>query len=491
MRWWALSWLLLALFVPVAAQAQEAGQTQETNQSKEQELDPWGAKRSFGLATGELFLSNLVPWAYNEFPRGAAFSQVNPASWWHNLQEGMGWDDNHFSTNQFAHPYQGALYFNGARANGHSFWEAAPWAFAGSLMWECCGETHLMSANDFVNTGMGGMGLGEMLYRTSSLVLDNTATGWDRFWREFGGFALDPIRGFNRLVTGRASRVFDNPANPLDKSPSVFSSRLLGGIRGFAENVGFTDPEYKAFLSLDLQYGSPFLIERNQPFEFFLLSVQINFADKQGLGKLGIDGNLYHRDIGDSEKHRHRLMVLQHFDYWNNLAFEFGGQSVGLGVLSNWELGEPGNWRLFSVGEGTLSPMSAVSSDFAFVAEVPGVRENLRTYDFGLGAGLGAGLGLIKNGNRILDLSYFATYVNTLNGSVENGSDAWHIIHHTLARVIIPVGDAWAVGADYEVFLRNSYYTAESFEDSVQKTPQVRVFANWKLGNWGPTGFGG
>jgi hypothetical protein len=487
----ALSWLLLALLLPAASQAQQAEQSQETNQSKEQEIDPWGAKRSFGLATGELLISNLIPWAFNEFPREAAFSQMNPASWLHNLQEGMGWDDNHFSTNQFAHPYQGALYYNSARANGHSFWESAAWPFVGSLMWECCGETHLMSANDFVNTGMGGIALGEMLYRTSSLVLDNTATGWGRFWRELGGFALDPIRGFNRLITGRSRRVFDNPANSLDKSPSLFSNRLRGGLRGFSEDTGFADTEYKAFLSFDLQYGSPFLIERNRPFEFFLLSAQINFDDVKKLGKLNVHANLYYRDIGDSEKHRHRLMVLQHFDYWNNVAFEFGGQSVGLGIVSNWDPGEPGEWGLVTLAEGIFSPMSAVSSDFAFVAEVPGVRENLRSYDFGLGAGVGAGLALTKDNDRFLDLAYYATYINTLNGSVTNGSDAWHLIHSFLARLDVPVGDAWGVGADYELFLRNSYYSADDFENTVQKSPQFRVFATWKLGSWGPTGFGG
>jgi hypothetical protein len=490
-RFWSLSWLLIAILLPAASHAQQAVQTQEANQSQEGEFDPWGAKRSFGMAAGELIISNMFAWAFNEFPRKAAFSQINPSSWLHNFQEGMGWDDNHFSTNQFAHPYQGGTYFNAARANGHSFWEAAPWTFAGSLMWECCGETHLMSANDFINTGMGGIALGEMLYRTSSMVLDNTSTGWGRVGREIAGFALDPIRGLNRLITGRASRVYDNPANSLDQRPSIFSSRLFGGVRGFSENAGFTDTEYRAFLNFDLQYGSPFQIERNQPFEFFLLSAQINFGDKKKLGKLSVHANLYHRDIGESEKHRHRFMILQHFDYANNIAYEFGGQSIGLGVISAWELGEPGNWGLFTMGEGLLSPMAAVNSDFAFAAEIPGTRENLRDYDFGLGAGVGAGMALIKNGERIVDLAYYFTYVNTLNGSVKNGSDAGHLIHSVLARVDIPVSRAWAVGADYELFLRNSYYSGEEFEDTVQKSPLFRVFAIWKLGSWGPTGFGG
>ncbi len=469
----------MAFSLPLSGRAQEV------------EKDAWGAKRSFGLATAEVFMGNLVPWAFNEFIRNASFSQITPTSWWHNFQEGMGWDDNHFSTNQFAHPYQGSMYFNAARANGFNFWESAPWAFAGSLQWECCGETHLMSLNDFINTGMGGIALGEMIYRTSSMVLDNTATGSERGWREFAGFIIDPVRGFNRLVTGRAGGVSENPADPLDHRPEVFSNRLHTGVRGFSREAGFSDPEYKVFANLDLQFGAPFLIKRNKPFEFFLMSAQINFGDKKALGKLTVHANLYHKDLGEPGPNQHRFMVLQHFDYVNNLAFESGGQSIGLGILSNWELGEPGDWRLFTFGEGLLWPMAAVSSDFAFVAEIPGTRENLRSYDFGLGAGGRVGAAFIKNGERILDLVYGANYVNTLNGSVTNGSDAWHILHSALVRTQIPVAENWSVGADWELFLRNSFYSVDEFEDTVQRSPQIRTFVTWRLGNWGPTGFGG
>lgn len=483
--------VLLSLMTPALGQGQEVKTDPPNGQGKEVEIDPWGAKRSFGMASAETVIGNMVPWMYNEFPRGSTISQMNPASWLHNFQEGMGWDDNFFSTNQFAHPFQGSLYFNAARGNGFSFWESAPFAFAGSLMWECCGETHLMSVNDLLNTGLGGIALGEMLYRTSSLVLDNTATGSDRFWNEFWGFLLNPIRGFNRLVTGRASNTLENPSNPLDKAPDFLVNRLEMGARGYSQNAGLTDPEFTAFFNVDFMYGAPLQIERNQPYDFFLLSAQINFNDKKPLGKLTVRANLFHRDLGDRDRNHHRFMVLQHFDYVDNLAYESGGQSFGAGVLSRWELGEPGNWSLFTIGEGIFSPMVAVNSDFAFLAEVPGVRENYRDYDFGLGAGARLGAAFIKGQNRIVDLVYTVNYINTLNGSETNGSDASHLLNSALGRVLIPVSDSWSVGADYEMFIRNSYYSGEGLEDSVQRSPQLRTFVSWKVGESGTAGVGG
>ncbi|MCK5651631.1 MAG: DUF3943 domain-containing protein, partial [Gemmatimonadetes bacterium] len=163
------------------------------------DADAWGVEKNFGLAAAEVLLSNLAPWIFNEYPRGSYISQMSPRTWWSNLEAGFGWDDNHFSTNMFAHPFQGALYYNAARSNGYSYWASVPFAFAGSLHWECCGETHLMSINDWFNTALGGAALGEMFYRVSSMVLDNTATGSGRGWREVGAAALDPVRGATRL----------------------------------------------------------------------------------------------------------------------------------------------------------------------------------------------------------------------------------------------------------------------------------------------------
>ena len=73
------------------------------------------------------------------------------------------------------------------RANGHGFWVSSAYAVGGAFVWECCGETHPMSFNDMISTGIGGMALGEMMYRMSSKILDNSATGKGRFFREAGG----------------------------------------------------------------------------------------------------------------------------------------------------------------------------------------------------------------------------------------------------------------------------------------------------------------
>ena len=46
-----------------------------------------------------------------------------------------------------------------------------------------------------------------MFYRFSNLIIDESATGGERVWREIGAGIFNPGRVFNRLITGRTGRV--------------------------------------------------------------------------------------------------------------------------------------------------------------------------------------------------------------------------------------------------------------------------------------------
>ena len=127
--------------------------------------------------------------------------------------------------------------------------------------------------------------------------------------------------------------------------------------------------------------------------------------------------------------------------------------------------------------------MGAVNADFSFLAEVPGTRENLRSYDFGIGGGARGIFAVVRDQERLLDISYRATYLNTLNGSVVNGSDAQHLIHMGHVRGLIPLGSNWGIGADLTFFVQNSYYSLEELEDTHQRSPQFRAYATWTSGN--------
>src|SRR5580765_3206866 len=157
------------------------------------------------IINGFYELANLI--------RGQDTAKITPKTWWVNMKRGWEWDLDDFSVNQIGHPYQGNNYFTSGRANGLNFWESAALTAFGSGTWEYFGETNQASLNDFINTTLGGIALGEMFHRTAWLVRDPTKSGKSRTRGEILATVLDPMTGVTRFISGDASRVTEKPAD--------------------------------------------------------------------------------------------------------------------------------------------------------------------------------------------------------------------------------------------------------------------------------------
>ena len=128
-----------------------------------QKKHPWrAALEAFGINVGVQFFDRYV---MNE-----DFAKISWSSIKNNIKTGFVWDNDQFSTNLFAHPYHGGLYFNAARSHGMSFWESVPYSFCGSLMWETTCEIEPPAINDLMATTFGGVCIGEVTNRMSNLV---------------------------------------------------------------------------------------------------------------------------------------------------------------------------------------------------------------------------------------------------------------------------------------------------------------------------------
>jgi len=443
--------------------------------------DPWGVGKSYGWATGEVLAINLVSSRVNEYKRNANFNQISPRSWWHNIDEGFTYDDNEFRTNQLAHPFNGSTYYNSGRANGHGFWTSSAYAIGGAFFWECCGETHPMSFNDMVSTSLGGIALGEMGYRMSSKILDNRAEGMGRFWKEAGAFLVDPVRGFNRLLSGHATRDHSNPSDPMDWRPPGGGSFLAAGVRTIGEGESISnDTKTTGYFEFTHAFGNAFDNARNKPYDSFDLTLQFNFGDKVPLGQARVVGSLYKKNLGGEPGYsNHVFEIAQHYDYMNNTAYEFGGQSFGPSLLSRFRLGEA--WGLHTRLDGTVMILGAVNSEYAKIADV-GDRERLREYDYGPGLGGVASATLLRRGRPLLLAGYRFQWIDVKNGSVYNNdqkgisSSANHYIQMAGLRLILPIRGSLGLGADGTLFFRKSRYSISLFHDIDQRNPQARVY---------------
>jgi hypothetical protein len=319
-----------------------------------------------------------VPWAFTRFVRDGEWSRISVTSWLDNLKFPWQWDNNNFANNQFSHPYHGSMYFNSARTNGYTFWESAPWTFAGSLMWELFGEVWAPAPNDLAMTTLGGITLGEMLFRFSSLTLKNEATGSDRVVREVAGTLINPIRGFNRLVRGEMSRVTETPP---DWRPTFIQGSMDLGYRRLSSSPSLGGPTAsdQAFIRFGVLYGDQFADLHKAPFSAFQASGVLASKSERSraLQELTVRGNLAAKPLG-SDSGNSQLVLLMTYEYYSNPILDFGAQGFQGGILTRTN--QEKAVRLY--GEATIraNPIAAIRSDYFVTAEG-------RDYDYGVALG--------------------------------------------------------------------------------------------------------
>ena len=428
--------------------------------------------KHFWAGAGELMIVQLIPWTVNSQLRDAEWAKIGPAVWARNIENPWVWDNNKFLNNQFSHPYHGSLYFNAGRSNGYNFWQSVPWAFGGSLMWEWFFEGWAPAPNDWFNTSLGGITLGEMLYRTSSLTLDNRATGAERMWREIGATALNPVRGFNRLVRGQMN---DIGANPADWRPSRIFGSFDAGYRSATggDSRGSAGTSQVGFLQATLFYGDQVDDLGKTPFSAFHVGFEIataNQGERGRFAKLTARGNLAAHQLSRSEHSSHQLAAFMTYEFLSSESIEFGGQGFLGGLVSRW--GDPHGFRIQSEVLGAAYPIAATQSDYFVSLEG-------RDYDYGLGFGGNLRLAAIWEGLAAVDARARMLWEPVLSGF--NGD---HYQYSASLEGRLYARGRLGVGASLTAYHRTSQY--DDFPDVSVDGTQVRAYATFAVPRWQP-----
>jgi hypothetical protein len=147
-------------------------------------------------------------------------------------------------------------------------------------MWEMFMEHHRPSINDLIMTTSGGMFLGETLFRFSNLIWDDSATGFNRIWREIVGTLINPLGGLNRLIRGDMGTIRSTP-NQI-RAPVHFLFTWAGNVASRSSDL--SDQETSPVLEMLLVYGDPFKNgESRKPFDYFPIQFGLRFADEKYL----------------------------------------------------------------------------------------------------------------------------------------------------------------------------------------------------------------
>ncbi len=423
-------------------------------------------RASLPAALFEGFLINGSVNRFNAWVLRDSTARVTPTTWRTNLERGWDWDKDNFVVNMLGHPYNGSLYFAAARSNGLSFWEGVPLSFFHSAIWEYFGETTRPSINDLVDTGLGGAALGEMFHRVAATIRNNESGGGVRMLRELAALPFDPAGGVNRLVRGDWSR---RGPNSSEHRPPATVARLGGGA-GIVRGPGpllesLKDATYSSILFADLKHGDAYIDSLKKPFDAF--SARIMFAPGHGgLTQLVGVGRVAGTELGSSEWHRHQIELDQRFEYLNNGALQFGGQTLELGLSSRIHLSGKFWLRTLAAGDGIV--LAGINA--------PGAGVGPRDYDFGPGAGGTFEAGIEHDGMPYLTVHYQPAWIHSVNGA-----DADHLLTYAAVEASIPTP------LQLSLMIQGSYYDRLSrYADGTSSRrhfPELRVFAAFRTAN--------
>jgi Domain of unknown function (DUF3943) len=415
--------------------------------------DPRRGLAQYGRGAANLALTNWAVWQI-AWSRDRDWAPVTRATLEDNLRAGFEFDQDVLQTNFFGHPYHGGMQFNAARSAGLSFWESAVYTLAGSVSWELFAEREKPAINDLAVTVLGGIMLGEITYRLSSEILAEDASE-GRLVRELGAAAVNPVRGLDRLTTGRAWRA----GPPALRYPLRVALELgLDRVRLQHEEDDPDGGRVALLFAADVDYGDLWPREgRNyfRPFEYFELYAATNLFNRELSGAhVYSTALLYGLNLPLSRQPR----ALRDNDVLGlGMSYEYVGTNfttysgLGFGPVNHLmlRLGKQRSVRL-SVGADLVPVLGATSTE---------AGDNERDYNFASGVSAWTGIELRLGWLGELGLQtrhYVAKVVNGQRGEEFIGSlRAWYEV-----QLLERLGLGFAATT---VYRRGHYVARESY----------------------------
>jgi Domain of unknown function (DUF3943) len=373
---------------------------------------------------------------------------TDPDSFWKNLTSATVIDKDPFSVNQLGHPYQGSIYYGLARSAGLDFWQSALYSLGGSFLWETYGETTPPSLNDHIASGVGGVFVGEAMFRMASLLLEGGGET-PGFWREVGAAVLSPPTGFNRLVFGdRFAAVFPS------RNPATFIRLRVGATLTTDVATGGLVHDVKrqeGSADYSMTYGLPGKpgYSYKRPFDYFqfeFTAVPNASTVANAIENVSIRGLLAGTDYELGDDYRGLWGLFGNYDYLSPQVFRVSTTAVSLGTVAQW-------WLSRSVA---LQGTALGGLGFGAAGTVGDRAE--RDYHYGLVPQALLGLRLILGDRAMLEATgrgYFVAGTGS-GGGVSTSDFGGEIIARGSVGLTVRLFGPHAIGLQYLVSTRDT-----------------------------------
>lgn len=415
--------------------------------------------KNYWLPAVEIVGLNLGIGAFNAYIMNEDFAKISWKTIRDNFKTGFVWDNDGYLTNQFMHPFHGSNYFNTARSNGLEFWESAPYALGGSLMWEFFMENEPPSYNDIVNTPVTGIILGEISFRISNLIIDESSEGFERFLREFTSTVIDPMQGFNRLIRG------DMWKDGAQNKKSNFNIMISNGVHNvFIDNKMNNSKSYIT-LRTDLDYGNEFSVaDHNNPFDYFTLRTEFNIANDDNIVGVFASGVLWDNKLKLFENSKNIIGIYKEVDIHINTVYKLSATSVTGQIINTVPLSESVSMQNY-FGLSVIL-MGATNSQYA--------SEYGKDYNIGPGASAKIGAKIkFKNFGELYS-NYKRYWIHTLSGA-----ESEEFVGLFNFGISYNLFDQTALGLDYLLYERFGDY--KDFPNITDANSALRIYIKYNI----------
>jgi len=427
----------------------------------------YNPKAGLWLPLAESIGFNLLLGAYNRYVTNSHFAKISFSSIKKNFQHGLDWDADDLYTNFWRHPYQGSIYFNTARSNGYNYYESMGVAFLGSLQWEFFMEIEPAAVNDVILTTFAGAMVGEAFYRLSNHFIDETSSGFERFFREGSLTFFNPGRFINRVARGRSARSMDKRIYERRR----YFADLKIGINKLNILRSFEHNQKSIYLRFSLNYDDPFIKKRIKPFDHFYLTTVASPTEENPLSTFRLFSVLYGKKIISKKRELEFIFGLfQNFDYIQNDIYQISTLDLSIGFMFKRKL------RNETLLTGSLMfgavPMAGVDSEYAKYYLVDSLNMS-RNYNLGGGATYKVNLSF-HIPYVTLKSNYTIWYMKTYHGA--KGSELVGIFE---PAVHINILERISFGMQAIIYHRKADYSG--FPDIDMLNRNYKAFVEFKL----------
>ena len=309
------------------------------------------------LAGLEIVGFNVALVGFNRvYHKGETWSHITMEQIKHNITHRYwAWDQDDNEMNAFRHPLHGSLFYLIARANGMSVAESSLYTLGGTWMWEIFCEEEEPSINDMVYTTIGGITIGETLWRSGECLLDMVKKGHKK------------------------------------KPSAPFTTSLTLGFRGFDSH---NNPSVRtAFATWDATYGDMFDETKRGPFDYFDISGTLAIGQKQRIiSQTRIDHQLWNRPILDTPQKKMVAGIYNHFDYFSATPYsDLPNKECYKRTYCYSEVGAIGPGIAYRLGEHTRWEQQLYVNGIMMGA-VPEFNYHTTSQGYSFGSGYGARL---------------------------------------------------------------------------------------------------